>query len=904
MKFIIFIYFLSVSLVYATDFPLGCAVGGAVVPNDMNYYKHKQDKIEIIYTKENAKEAKHVSKVEPSIHKEYERFYDWTLDEKLSVGLISNNNQIANGFSTQFPNNRQVNYVGGTAYIDYFTTTSWLDTLLYHETAHNYQLNVKGSKISQGLHSFMGNGSILIPMCIVPNIFENSFMLEGNAVLNESWHGNGGRLYSGRFFAQTVLQAKANKLKASELYNSKVEFPYGETVYIQGGFYNYTMAKKHGLKSINSYFKKYSRYWFWPFLTNRSMRMATGESFESSLNDFALEYKKMPLVKAQGKPILSSQFFYSLNSDNEEIYFMTNESGRRSPELIIIDKENSIITKRRSSWNPGKVIKINGDYYTQGSAHTSPTKIIQGLYDNHKFLLDESHSKMVQGYLSDSRMVYFDVKSSYSQAQLYVGDKFYAQVNSSVFIDAKDNIYYFIQKDKTRTLYKNKTPLFSLQSFYAIVSDVDTKGNIYFISNSKNGSSLYRYYNKKITRASNADNIVEAKLINDTEVLLGAISEKDYYYVKNHLKIIDEKPFEVRLFFEDKNYYANTKEVLKTQTELPDLSEKYNSFLDMRYSGVDFSLFLGSNVTGTFNAKFADPLTQNATNIFISRDDSNITIAGAGYESALFRLNYGAYLYGVVQNNQMDSKGNKAEVRDAGGIAYADWPIYRAGYFSSSLKGSYYQDYDTLNREPLSLELNLYRSEHYGVSMFSNSLNYMSIYASNERNDLLYGASYSFKHDLPWEFYISLDAKYSAVSDTINSNEAKEQQRGVKIATASYIDEYDPTVIDMKSIQTTTYTKDAGYVDVGLAKVLNFNAYFFTFPFSLQREVFYTNYRHYFIDAFNEQFYRVTEVKVGISASMVLLNSLSLPVGLEYIYNDTIFAKDPHQLFLTIGSSF
>jgi len=208
--------------------PSTLSTGTAVVPNDKEYYKYKESNVEIIYTKENLPFAKHSAGIEDSLHKDYEEFYSWELDETLYVGLISSHNQIANGFSSQYPNNRQINYLGGTQMVDYFSVTSWLDTLLYHETAHNYQVNMKANSISQDLHSVLGNGVFITPMIpmIIPNVTENSFMLEGNAVLNESWHGNGGRLYSGRFKAETILQAKAGNIVAGDVYNSKIEFPY------------------------------------------------------------------------------------------------------------------------------------------------------------------------------------------------------------------------------------------------------------------------------------------------------------------------------------------------------------------------------------------------------------------------------------------------------------------------------------------------------------------------------------------------------------------------------------------------------------------------------------------------------------------------------------------------------
>ncbi|MEA2091396.1 MAG: hypothetical protein U9O83_03400, partial [Campylobacterota bacterium] len=213
LKFILLVC-LSFTLLIASDVvPSSLATGMAVVPHDKPYYKYKdsENDVEIIYTEDNIPFARHTASVESPLHKDYKKFFNWKLDETLYVGLISCNNQIANGFSTQWPNNRQINYVGGTQMVDYFSSASWLDTLLYHETAHNYQVNVKGSSVSRGLHTVFGNGTLFFPFipAIVPNVFENSFMLEGNAVLNESWHGNGGRLYSGRFKVETILQAKA-----------------------------------------------------------------------------------------------------------------------------------------------------------------------------------------------------------------------------------------------------------------------------------------------------------------------------------------------------------------------------------------------------------------------------------------------------------------------------------------------------------------------------------------------------------------------------------------------------------------------------------------------------------------------------------------------------------------------
>ena len=891
---------IGASLLSATNIvPQTLSVGDSVVPNDKPYFKHTQNDgaVEYIYTQKNLPFALQAASIEENLHSDYKHFFDWKLDETLYVGLISDNNQIANGFSTQWPNNRQINYVGGAMAVDYFCSTSWLDTLLYHETAHNYQLNLKANSISQGLHSVFGNGSFLLPFpLITPNIMENSFMLEGNAVLNESWHGNGGRLYSGRFKAETILQAKAGNIIASDVYNSKLAFPYGNIVYIQGGFFNYYMAKKYGLKKINSYFKEHSKDFLWPQFTNASMQNTVGVDFETSVEDFANEYKKLGenFVQVEGEHLFSSQFLSSLSSSQDEIFFITNESGARAPELNVFNKKSKQIQKSRDSWISGKVLNVDGEYYTQGSQKTSVTKIYQGLFSRDRFIKEGTASKVVQAYLSNGAEVYFDVATSYSEPQLYVGRNFYAQVNSSVIVDKDDNLYYFKQKGKTRTLYKNREALYSYEGFYGIISDVDSKGRVYFIANSELGSSLYSYSNKEVVRVSSADNVVDARLINDSELLLAAVSDKDYYYVSNVVKSIKQEPFETKLFFEDKEYYGAYKKTPVTAPPL-DISESYNSFFDMHYSGTDF--FIGQSINdaivGNLNIKFSDPLSQNATSLFVNRDEFNVTIAGASYSSALYLLNYSLSAYGVVDD------GGREYTRDSGFIVGVNLPLYEAGIYSGVLGASYFQDYDSFEREPLSLTFTISAFEQYGVSMYSNYLNMLTLYGVIERDDKIIGGEYAFKHDLPYEFYFGFAAKYSQTDSNTGFG-----ARGVKISTTSYSLDMDPSTVDMPSLGYSAYVKNAGYAEVSLSKVFNFSSYFFTFPISLQRESLYTKYRHYEIESYSTTEFKVEEITAGISLSTVFLNSFTLPVSVEYIYNDADFVKDESSVRVLLGASF
>ena len=109
-----------------------------VVPHDRDYFTADVRNCELIYTEKDLPFAKEAAAVEAGLQPRYEATYGYRMDETLYVGLISDYNQIANGFSTPYPNNRQINYGGGVLNVDYFCSSSWLKTLLYHETAHNY----------------------------------------------------------------------------------------------------------------------------------------------------------------------------------------------------------------------------------------------------------------------------------------------------------------------------------------------------------------------------------------------------------------------------------------------------------------------------------------------------------------------------------------------------------------------------------------------------------------------------------------------------------------------------------------------------------------------------------------------------------------------------------------------
>ena len=883
----------------------------SVVPQDEAYYTKAVRNTELIYSESNLPFAREAAEIEMLMQPVYEQLYGYQMDETLYVGLISKRNQIANGFSTQYPNNRQINYIGGPLTVDYFSSPSWLKTLLYHETAHNYQVNVKESPVSSGLHSVIGNGALFIPWFTVPNIIESSFLLEGNAVLNESWHGNGGRLYSGRFKAATLQQAKAGYLEPELVYNDNYNFLYGSHFYTLGGYYQYYLAENYGLEKVNSYWKEHSREWYFPLYTNNATKRAIGVNFNTTFADWRrqMQTEAEKLVDVTGDEITSSQFFSSLSDDDDEIYFTINETGRSFPQLIIYDKASGSVSKSTASYRQGKVIKLgDGRYVTQSGANTSPWRIYQGLFDEDAIIIDGTQSKVIEGYLGDGREVFFDVPSSFDQPQLYVGDQFYTRVNSSVFIDQQDNLYYFVQGDeKNRTLYKNREALLTIRGYYSYVSGVDSKGAVYFIANTPHGSGLFRFHDGKLSRAHAADTIIDARLIDDNSALVAVMGTDSFGYKRIDLSAIDEAPYEVTLFVENEPYYRADDIALHT-VDTPDinLEDSYYSLLDMHYSGTNIAFGKDSEAGFVYNIDviFADPLTQNALSAFILRNTDEYTLGGAAYANNQYFIQYDVTAYDVL--DRPDNSTAVQDEREYGFIANAYLPFLSMGHYYATLRGSYYEDYESNSRKPLSAALDLFRGEQYGVSMYPNFLLYASPYVSSDRDDTTTGGEAAFQHDLPNEFYLGISGQYSS-SDADSSVDS----RGVKLTNNQFdkFQDSDPSTVLMPGLKETGYFKRITKASLDLKKVFNLSSYSFQYPVSLRRESLYAVYNYYDVEPFtsstsgveNEQ---VNEFVAGITLDTYWLHRIPIPISMEYIYNDSDMLGEENTFRIYFGLVF
>ena len=161
----------------------------------------------------------------------------------------------------------------------------------------------------------------------------------------------------------------------------------------------------------------------------------------------------------------------------------------------------------------------------------------------------------------------------------------------------------------------------------------------------------------------------------------------------------------------------------------------------------------------------------------------------------------------------------------------------------------------------------------------------------------MYGATYTYKHDLPWQSYVGLQGTYLK-SDTIDfSNE-----KGIELDDTFSNLQSDLGTLDVPSFTFRTYAQEVKMAELSLAKVFDGSLYFYSFPLSLQRETFYAKQRRYEIDFTNTVSRSYDETTLGAEFDLLFFHKLSLPLSIEWIHNKDVF--DPEKVRFLIGGSF
>ena len=863
---------------------------GHVEPEDR--YLHLQSKqIELIGPEVYRDRFASILQREAKVLKRYRSLFGWSLDDTLRLVLASPKNQIANAFSTQIPLNMQVDYIGGSLMPDYFATTSWLQTLFVHESAHNFQLNAKNNPLSRIGHQVFKNTPVVwlyfAPVFILPNLLESNFVLEGNAVLNESLWGNGGRLYNGIFKAMTLLQHKAGYITPQRVYNDTLFYPYGTHHYIVGGFFQLYLARRYGLPKVDHYFLAFSDQWL-PFFTNSVSRRHFGKDFESLIREFdrSLEKEAALFQQSKGEVLCKSKSAIPLASDAEEIRFLITDD-RSKPLLVRLDKKSGKMIRKKGAWRLGKVFATPRDYVTRASARVGVDQVAVALFDANARALPGTLFKAYQVYGKPHEALYFDVNTSFDGFRLYRNGKFLDIVNSSVITDREGNYYAFRQKGATRTLVKNGQPLFSFTGYFAKPVDVDEEGGVWFVANSAHGATLYRYRNGAVSRLVPGDDVIDARVIDSKTALLEVQRADGVAFLRTPIVPKKATVHETHYFFENMFHEAN----LSNEIAKPEGTPKpYKAWQNLHYSALEPSITINDDdsVDFSLSASFSDPLGYNNVRLFTSTyGDENV--AGIGYDNSAFRTPFGLSFYGVW------SHAKQVRERGYGISGYLDYPIFTYGYERSDLRFDGYLDSDKNAKSPVALRWFWKKREQFGHARYPAFFTKLTLFGTEDRGDYAYGARLGWMQEIGHELYAGADLHYAKSS----TERAGRYQRGIWIDESEVSYKSDPARFVMPSLKFDIYADDAFKGEVSLAKVLNFSRYYFSFPLSLRRETLYGKYRYFRLGG-EGRHYRFNEYTLGLNLELLALHKAVVPFSIEWLKNDNL--RDPRKvrLFFTV----
>ena len=265
------------------------ANGNLTQPSDGPYVQLRRGQTLYVYDPRDREVIPDLIAYNEAYRSAYDRSFRWKLDEEQDLILLSPNTQDGNALATQFPNIKSYWYGAGAGYQENFALAGWMSLLAAHETAHLYQINAK-SRTGSALKTVFGNATLvnplIVPLFLRPNELLSASFAEGNAVLNESRVGKGGRLFSGEVRAMVLQLARAGQITARRLINQEFRFPYGQANYYLGGYFQAHLAGKYGIEKTNAFFLAHGQRLFNPFRINATFREHFGASFYQEVREF------------------------------------------------------------------------------------------------------------------------------------------------------------------------------------------------------------------------------------------------------------------------------------------------------------------------------------------------------------------------------------------------------------------------------------------------------------------------------------------------------------------------------------------------------------------------------------------------------------------------------------------
>ncbi len=864
------------------------------VSSDQQYFVYDENSYRFIYSEEYRPFIQALAARNAAIKTIYQKEFLWKLDEKPYLILASPRNQIANGFATVYPSVFTVFYGGGAEAIDEFSSASWLNTLLAHETSHLYQTDVKQSKYSQFLKSAFHNPlpNVVPPFTymLAPNIFLPTFILEGNATFNEGRFGNGGRLYSGENRALFLSLLKAGKVNPSRLMNDHIQWPYGREKYVVGAYIQLYLAQKYGADKVNHFFLINSGHYINPLSLRHSFIDTFGVDYEAVFKDINREYSSyvamMKTTEPNIEPIAKSISMGGLTRDGDTVTFMATD-GYSMPVVYEVTSAggNVAVTKKRHNMPFGKLQKWKGRYYSASGEQVSPNEIRYSLFTDN-FKRDEQFDSKFVYATTEKSALYADVPRSFEKVQLYDGKKALGVTDSAARYDEEDKPLYFRQAGDQRTLYRDGYAVVTYKGYYGKIADATKNGDIYIIAATERGSGLFRVHDRTLTRILASDTIVDANILSEKEILVAEITDNGYTFkVVPYGEEVSETPFYYEYVYDkdstmkvlagDSSHEAViiTPEVLQTPEDTaPDtrkpnavagLDERpYSSTRSIKFDGID-PLIGGITAAGDIIAgvavRFSDPMAFQSLNFGYVHLEGDTNDALLLYTNRFYKLNWAlaaTFDQSVILRDQGTADQTVlARYQTWKGILEFQYPILKKPQFSGDITSRYKYKYEQSN-DPVRLDreqsvltyLDFTHSRQYMLGYQANALDRLVI--AHEaiggvhqwgENKTKYAALASVSRDFWHQDYFT--AEYHAVvSDGSESNIEinHESSSGLSLSL------FDPTDLVRFSSEGSREYREARRLNLGYKKGVDFGIYFTKFPLSLRRFAPFANYYEYY----------------------------------------------------------
>lgn len=435
----------------------------------------------------------------------------WTPLSKTDVILVDTYDD-ANGYSTPIFRNRVVLYLANPQPHDTISNyDEWLRVLFIHEYTHTLNMDqINGlpslTRIFPGRYYF-------------PNALQPIFILEGNAVFNESYYTGYGRLNSS--LAEMIIRSEflsGNIKTISDASNYPNIFPGGEIPYLYGAFFNKYLYEKYG-KSFTDIMEANSDNLI-PYLNNYNAKKVFGKKFSLLWNEW-IGYLKNKYSSYESNILKSGNItnvqFHSpysrkellpVISENKNILFYYFNNGHKYSTLQKLNLSTKTTETLTKVYTP---LSIS---FSSNNVFVTDIDIHENINYNYSVYKINSGKKM--HYSKTLRTLFFDNKDNISISIQMNAGKYSLSLksgnNESFFIEnsAKQLSYCKISPSKNEILFTVKNPdasseLFTIniitkkiKSLYKTSSTIsypvwDSKGeNIYFSGDRTGVFNIYR----------------------------------------------------------------------------------------------------------------------------------------------------------------------------------------------------------------------------------------------------------------------------------------------------------------------------------------------------------------------------------------------------------------------------